>query len=158
MDLGEKIALVTGAARRVGAEIALALAGAGCHVAVHYRSSRREAESVAGHIRGLGRKAITLEADLEESEQVQCLPGRVVESVGGLDILVNNAGVFLPTQWGRSGPEDWLRCFRINTVAPVLLAQACWPLFQQRGAGCVVNVTDIYADRPLPSYAAYSAS
>jgi pteridine reductase len=66
--------------------------------------------------------------------------------------------VFTPTGWGRSSREEWLGCFRINTVAPVLLAQACWPVFQERGAGCVVNVTDIYAHRPLPSHAAYSAS
>lgn len=158
MDLDDRIALVTGAARRVGAEIALALARSGCHVGVHYRTSRSEAESLATRIRGLGRKAVTLEADLEHAEQIESLPTRLVDSLGGLDILVNSAAVFLPTRWGRSGPEEWLRCFRINTIAPVLLTQACQPVFQQRGAGCVVNVTDIYARRPLPSYAAYSAS
>ena len=158
MNLEDRIALVTGAARRVGAEIVLALAGAGCHVAIQYRRSRSEAESLAAHIQRLGRRSVALEADLEDAAQIGTLPARVVDSLGGLDVLVNNAGVFVPTRWGQSSPEEWLGCFRINTVAPVLLAQACWPVFQERGAGCVVNVTDIYAHRPLPSHAAYSAS
>ena len=158
MQLEDRVALVTGAGRRIGRHIALALAGAGCHLGIHYHQSREEAEQLAEEIRRLGRRAVTLPADLQKSEQLEPLVTRVADRYGGIDLLVNNAAAFGPTAWGSSQPDDWIEPFRVNALAPVMLAQACWPFFQRRGHGCIINLTDIYADRPLASYAAYSAS
>jgi pteridine reductase len=158
MQLEDRVALVTGAGRRIGRHIALDLARSGCHLGIHYRHAREEAEQLAEEIRQLGRQAVTLQADLQKSEQLEPLVTRLADRCGGIDLLVNNAAAFGPTAWGSSQPDDWIEPFQVNALAPVMLAQACWPLFQQRGGGCIVNLTDIYADRPLASYAAYSAS
>ena len=158
MQLEDQVALVTGAGRRIGRHIALALARSGCHLGIHYHQDRDEAEGLAEKIRQLGRQAVTLQADLEKSEQLEPLVTRLADRCGGIDLLVNNAAAFGPTAWGSSQPDEWVGPFRVNALAPVMLAQACWPFFQRRGRGCIVNLTDIYADRPLASHAAYSAS
>lgn len=158
MDLHDKVALVTGAARRIGREIALKLADAGCHLAIHYRSSESQAQQLASRIQTLGRRAIAIRADLRSPDRIEPLVHQVRDELGGPDLLINNASVFAPTQWGKTTAEEWLDQYRVNTIGPVLLAQACWPIFQQRGEGQIVNLSDIYAARPLPSHAAYSAS
>jgi pteridine reductase len=158
MQLDNKTALVTGAGKRIGREIALALARAGCDVAIHCLGAREEAEVLSERIRRLGRRTMVICADLEAPDAFEPLVQRVVEGLGGIDVLVNNAAVFKPTEWGGSGPDEWMEHFRINALAPVMLAQACQAHLRRSGEGCVVNLTDIYADRPLASHAAYSAS
>jgi len=158
MQLDDKTALVTGAGQRIGREIALALARAGCHVAIHCLDSRGPAEELNGYIRRLGRRSMIVHGDLTLPDTIEPLTGTVAKELGGIDILVNNAAVFGPTRWGVSGRDEWTEYFRINALAPVLLAQACRTHLQRSGQGCVVNLTDIYADRPLASHAAYSAS
>jgi len=158
VDLQDKVALVTGSARRVGREIALALARAGCHIAIHYHTSKAEAATAVDEIRSLGRRAVPISADLNDPKNIDPLITRVSDDLGGPDILINNAAIFAPTDWGRSPAIEWERHFRLNALAPFLLAQACWPIFQRQGAGAVVNLSDIYGARPLASHAAYSAS
>jgi pteridine reductase len=158
MELHDKVALVTGAARRIGREIARALAQAGCRVAVHYRSSRDEAEAVVREIHDAGGAACAVQADLSSPDAPESVVGAVCARLGEPDVLINNAGVFEAGPWGRWAAADFLRQYQVNAVAPALLAQACWPFFRRRGEGKVVNIADVYAGNPLASHASYSAS
>ncbi len=150
-----KRALVTGAGRRVGRAIALELAGRGFDVAVHCLRSVDAANQTAARIRDLGRNAVVLRADLADGESAGGLPARCREALGGLDVLVNNAAVFEPT--GESFDlARWNRTLAINLTAPALLAFHAAPLMTE--GGCIVNIGDIAADRPWPSYAVYCVS
>lgn len=161
MDTAGKVALVTGAARRVGRAIALSLAEAGIDVAIHYHTSADEAQRCAEEIRRLDRRAVCVKGDLAESDTPRAIVDKVVEKMGGLDILVNNASVFDRSPVGQAeqvGGDVWERIFRVNAVAPDLLAKWAAPLMQRAGAGRIVNLTDVLADRPIRGYAAYCAS
>lgn len=146
-------ALVTGAARRVGAGIARCLAGAGYDVLIHYRSSAREAEQVAADCRALGVQAHTVQADLATVEGCE----KVVSAVPWtrLDLLVNNASGFEPRAFAQTDLAHWNAMLDINLRAPFLLARDLLDKLQQ---GTVVNLCDIGADRPLAGYTAYSVS
>jgi len=158
MDLNDRVALVTGAGKRVGRAIALELAGAGCHVAVHYHRSRDEAEEVADAVRAMGRKATLVCGDLADASVPERLVVETVKQLGGLAVLVNNAAIYerIPLREAEAG--TWERYWRINTLAPALLARAAGPIMQQWGQGCIVNLIDSYVDRPPRNLAPYLAS
>ncbi|MDX9864425.1 MAG: SDR family NAD(P)-dependent oxidoreductase, partial [Anaerolineaceae bacterium] len=119
----DKFVLITGAARRIGRSIALAVARSGSDVIVHYGHSQSEAESVRAEIETLGRKAILLQADLSQPAQVDRLIPRILEH-GSLIALVNNASIFENLDWNSASLEDWNRHLMINLTAPFLLSQA----------------------------------
>jgi pteridine reductase len=155
------VALVTGAGRRVGRAIALELARAGCHIAVHFRRSRDEAEQVAAEITALGRRATTISGDLGDPAAWPHVVDRTVAVLGGLDVLVNNAAEFLtrePDDLAHFGLEAWERMLRINVIAPVGLCHHARPHLARSGRGKVVNLCDASADRPWPDHLAYCAS
>ncbi len=158
MDLTDNVVVVTGAARRVGREIALYLARQGCHIVVHYRRSSAEAEALAQAIHALGRRCSIVAGDLADNG----LPARIVAHAlaehGRLNAIVNNAAVFTPSPIDTLTPEQFAYALQINLIAPVMLAAAAWPHFRQAGAGKVVNIVDIYADRPRPDHIAYCAA
>jgi len=158
LDLTDNLVVVTGAARRVGREIALHLARHGCHIVVHYRRSSAEAEDLARTIRGLGRRCSIVAGDLTDNG----LPARIVAHAlaeyGRLDAIVNNAAVFAPSAIDTLTPDQFAHTLQINLIAPVMLAAAAWPHFRQAGAGKVVNIVDIYAGRPRPDHIAYCAA
>jgi len=126
MDSNGKVALVTGAGRRVGRALALALGDAGCRVAVHYSQSEKDAQETASLINSLapGGEAIIIQADLENPEQVESLASSVAEQLGPIEILVNNAAVFEQTGLKDVSVDGWDRHFAINVRAPFLLAQS----------------------------------
>ncbi|MCH8115555.1 MAG: SDR family oxidoreductase [Chloroflexi bacterium] len=126
MDSNGKVALVTGAGRRVGRALALALGDAGCRVAVHYSQSEKDAQETASLINSLapGSEAVIIQADLEDPEQVESLASSVAEQLGPIEILVNNAAVFEQTGLKDVSVDDWDRHFAINVRAPFLLAQS----------------------------------
>jgi len=158
MELSGRTALVTGAARRVGRAIALALAREGADVVVHYGRSAAEAEETAAAIRATGVRAWTRQADLARPEQVEALFAAVAADPGGLDVLVNNAAVFDPTPIDRLTAAAWDRQVAINARAPALCIRHALPLLRAGGRGAIVNVTDISAERPTARYPAYCAS
>ncbi len=158
MDCPGKVALVTGAARRVGRAIALELARAGCDLAVHYRRSGRQAEELVSRITALGRRATVFGADLREPDAPGRLVGQVREAMGGLDVLVNNASLFAPTPLETASAETWSVYFQLHAVAPALLAAAAAPGMRAAGGGRIVNLVDILAERPIRRYHAYCAS
>ncbi|MEE8170565.1 MAG: SDR family oxidoreductase [Phycisphaerae bacterium] len=153
-----RVALVTGAARRVGRAIALKLADAGCDVAIHYHTSRSEAEAAAKRIRGIGRRTTLLQTDLTDAVAVEALPSRVVSELGRLDILINNAAIFERVPLEKLAAAAWQRALSVNLIAPALLARAAAPHLRKSGSGCIVNLTDILAERPEPAYLAYCAA
>lgn len=126
MDPNGKVALVTGAGRRVGRALALALGDAGCRVAMHYGRSEKDAQETASLINSLtpDSEAIIFQADLEDPAQVVSLASSVAGQLGPIEILVNNASVFDRTGLEDVSTGDWDRHFAVNVRAPFLLAQA----------------------------------
>ena len=152
------VMLVTGAARRVGAEIARTLHAAGAMVAIHCRASRAEAEVVAASLNGLRPgSAAVFAADLLDVVALAPLVDAVVARFGRLDALVNNASSFFATKVGAVDTAIWDDLIGSNLRAPFFLAQAAAPHLAA-GGGCIVNITDIHAERPLKGYPVYCAA
>lgn len=151
-----KTALITGAARRVGAQIARVLHGAGANVVLHYRSSAEDATRLAEELNAARPHSAALaECDLLDVAQVKNLPASAQQAFGGLDILINNASTFYPTPVGDITEIDWDDLIGTNLRAPLFLAQAAAPLLHER-AGLIINVADIHGLRPLRRYPVYS--
>jgi pteridine reductase len=155
MSENHRVVLVTGAARRIGAVIARTLHGAGYDLALHCRRSRVELDALIGELEAQrAQSTLALEADLADAERLPDLIAAAVAHFGRLDALVNNASLFYATPVGSIGAAQCDELFRVNARAPLLLAQAAAPhLKATRGA--IVNITDIYAERPLTQYPAY---
>ncbi|MFM2289966.1 MAG: hypothetical protein RL684_3109 [Pseudomonadota bacterium] len=156
--LAGQVALVTGGARRVGAEIVRHLHAAGASVAIHCYRSREQAEGLRAELEALRpRSALVVQADLLEVEAFPALVGDVVARFGRLDILVNNASSFYPTPMGEITPSAWADLMGTNLRAPLFLAQAA--AAELRSArGLIVNIVDIHGLRPLPRYSVYSVA
>jgi len=152
------VILITGAARRVGAVIAQHLHAAGYDVALHFWQSADEAESLCRELcaRRSG-SARTFAANLEDPEAPAVLVASVLRAFGRLDGLVNNASAFFATPMGEVTVDQWDTLMAANARAPFFLAQAAGDELRRR-AGAIVNIVDIYGERPLPRYAAYSTS
>jgi pteridine reductase len=151
-----KTALITGAARRVGAQIARVLHGAGANVVLHYRSSGEDAARLAAELNAARPDSAALaECDLLDITEVKKLPASAQAAFGGLDILVNNASTFYPTPVGDITEIDWDDLIGTNLRAPLFLAQAAAPLLHER-AGLIINIADIHGLRPLRRYPVYS--
>jgi pteridine reductase len=154
----EKVVLVTGAARRVGAEIARCLHAAGAIVALHYRRSAAEAEELARDLCARrAASAFTVQADLLDPGAPEALVVAVLARHGRLDGLVNNASSFFPTPVGQITEAAWADLLGSNLEAPLFLTQAAAPALAAAG-GAVVNIVDIHAERPLAGYPVYSAA
>lgn len=153
------VVLVTGAARRLGRAIALELAAAGWDVAVHHRASSDEVRQTCSALAACGARAEAFAADLADEDAVRVLPQHVAGTFGRLDAVVNNASLFeYDDATGFSG-ECAARHWRVNTVAPVLLAQGLHALLRGRGGhGCVVNILDQKLWNPNPDYLSYTLS
>ena len=149
------VALITGAARRIGAEIARALHGAGYNVALHYRSSADEARALADELEASRRDSVLcLPADLSDIGALPLLVEQTLQHFGRLDALVNNASGFRPTPLGGITEADWDELFASNAKAPLFLAQAAADALRESN-GAIVNIVDIYAERPLAGHPVY---
>ena len=150
------VALVTGAARRIGRALALEAARAGYDVAVHYRGSRDEAHALCDEIRALGRRADTVPADLGVEREARDLLPRAADSLGPVTLLVNNASLFLDDEIGTLTGETWSAQIDANLRAPVLLAQAF--AAQPDARGLIVNLLDQRVWKPNPLFFSYTVS
>ena len=149
------VALITGAGRRVGAVIARTLHTAGYDLALHYRHSADAAQSLADELEQQRADSTTLvHAELAELDALPGLVGSVLARFGRLDALVNNASAFYPTPVGSATPAQWNELFASNAQAPFFLAQAATPALRRAG-GAIVNLVDIYAERPLANHPIY---
>ena len=151
-----KTILVTGAAKRVGAAIARRLHRAGANLTLHYHSSEHEAHTLQSELNLQRAQSVMLvKADLLETEGLAGIVKTCVERFGSLDALVNNASAFYPTPLGAISVSDWDEMAGSNLKAPLFLSQAAAPHLKSV-AGCIVNITDIHAERPLKNYVVYS--
>jgi pteridine reductase len=157
-NLTGKTALITGAARRVGAAIARALHAAGANVVIHYRSSARDAEALVAALNAARPDSAALrQADLLDMASLPGLSDFAVRTFGALDVLINNASTFYPTPIGRITPQDWDDLMGSNLKAPLFLSQAAAPALRA-SRGLILNIVDIHALRPLRDYTVYCAA
>jgi pteridine reductase len=147
--------LITGGAKRVGAEIARVLHGAGANLAIHYRKSAREAEALAAELNGIraGSTAI-VPGELLEVTKLPTLVEYALRSFGGLDVLINNASTFYPTKIGEITPQAWDDLLGTNLKVPTFLSQAAAPALR-KSRGSIINIVDIHALRPLRDHTVY---
>jgi NAD(P)-dependent dehydrogenase (short-subunit alcohol dehydrogenase family) len=124
MQLVDKVALITGGAKRIGKSMALALAREGCHVVIHYHQSMAEADRTAAELKALGVDAWTVAADLTVPRHIDALVPLAVRQAGHLDILINNAAIFPEEDFYSTTAESWDQNMAINLKAPFLLSQA----------------------------------
>lgn len=153
MDLHGRTALVTGAGRRVGRAIAIALGERGMRVAVHYHGSAEGAAETVRLIDGAGGTARALRADLADPDAAPALVAQAVAAFGGLDVLVNSAAVMERTPFGEISVAQWERIFALNLRAPFFLCQAAAPyLAAAAGGGAIVNIADLAAFETWPGF------
>jgi NAD(P)-dependent dehydrogenase (short-subunit alcohol dehydrogenase family) len=150
--------LITGAARRIGRELALDSAAAGYDVAVHCHQSRAEAEEVAEMIRGLGRRAVVVAGDLAKAETPDRVMAAATAALGPIGVLINNASIFEPDEAGAITAESWAAHQDTNLRAPVLLAQAFARQLPAPWHGNVINIIDQRVWKLNPKFFSYTMS
>jgi pteridine reductase len=149
------VVLITGAAKRVGAQIARTLHAAGYLIALHYRESAQDAHALKAELEHVRPNSVALfQCDLNALDAIAGLVDAVLAHFGRLDALVNNASSFYPTPLGSITPAHLQDLFASNAFAPLLLAQAAETALRAAN-GAIVNIVDIYADRPLARYTPY---
>lgn len=138
-----RVALVTGAAKRLGRAIVLRLAQEGADVAVHYGKSATEANDLVAQFAKLGRRAAAFSAELTDVAAIQGLIPAVVAQFGHLDILINTAATFLPAKFGETTEKTWHASLDTNLKAPFFLSQAAAPHLAKSGHGVIINFADL---------------
>jgi len=145
LQLFGKIALVTGASRGIGRAVALSLAEAGADIAVNYHVAEREADALAGEIKRIGRRCLTVQADVSKAADVERLVSTVRSQLGQVSILVNNAGISRRQQLEEITELDWNEVIAVNLKSAFLMVQACLPDFRRQQWGRIVNVSSAAA-------------
>ena len=149
------VVLITGAARRVGASIARTLHAAGYDLALHYRHSRQDLDALTADLeQQRGSSTLALQGELADVDALPDLVNDTISRFGRLDGLVNNASAFFATPLESVTLQQWEELFASNARAPFFLAKAAASHLRER-AGAIVNLLDIYAQRPLPGYSVY---
>ena len=145
LSLAGKVALVTGAGKRIGRSVAVRLASEGADVVVNYRSSKSEADEVVAQIAGIGRRAVAVQADVAKRADVTALFAAVEKEFGRLDILVNNAGMFFPAKFEELTEEQWDRIMGTNLKSQFLCSQAATPMLRRSCHGRIMNFASVSA-------------
>ena len=155
--LAGKTALVTGAAKRIGRAIALALAGQGANVAITYLTSQQEAEQTVRELSVFDIDALAIRCDLRAPESIDAAVAEVAAEFGQLDLVVNNAGMFESARLEEITVEQWDRIFATNTRAPFLVARAAYPHLRA-SRGRIVNIGSLGGSHPWATHAHYCTS
>jgi len=158
LTLEGKVALITGAAVRVGRAIALELARRKAKVIVHYHASERAAHEVVSAIGDMGQPAVALRADLSQAQQIEALVSESLRAFGRIDILVNNAAIFYRTPFLSVREEDWDRHLDLNLKGVFLCCKAVAPVMLSQGSGRIINIADVAGVRPWAEYIPYCVS
>ena len=151
-----KVALLTGAAKRIGAETARVLHAAGMNIVLHHNSSAELADALATELNAVRpHSVVTVAFNLKQIERLPDLAKQAAAAWGRIDLLVNNASTFYPTEMEQIDLEQWHDLIAVNLQAPLFLSQAC-SRFLRENNGSIVNIVDIHGDRPLKGYPIYS--
>jgi len=154
--LSGKVILITGGAHRLGAYMARALHTLGANLILHYRSSRGKAITLQAELNASRKNSVVLiQADLLDFSKLSAIIKEATAAWGKLDVLINNASSFYATPVGSVSESQWNDLIGTNLSAPFFLSQAAAPHLKQQ-QGCIVNIVDIHADRPLKEYPVYS--
>ena len=153
-----QVALITGAAKRIGRSIALRLAADGAAITVNFKNSKEEAESLAREIRDGGTKASAIQADVSKRADVEKMFAAVEREFGRLDILVNNAGMFFPAKFESLTDEQWDRIMDANLKSQFLCAQLAAPIMKRQGRGRIINLSSLGGLLAWPAYTHYCVS
>lgn len=153
-----QVALVTGAGKRVGRSIALALAEAGARVVVNYKASASAAQATVREIEERGSEAVAVRADISQPAEIKRLVAAAQERFGCIDILVNNAGIFAFYDWEQITEADWDRFMNTNLKAQFFCAQAVAPEMKRRGRGTIVNLASLGGLMVWPAFIPYCVS
>ncbi len=153
-----RVALVTGAAKRIGRSVALRLASEGADVVVNYRGAKGEADEVVAQIAAMGRRAVAVQADVAKRADVIALFAAVEKEFGRLDILVNNAGMFFPAKFEELTEEQWDRILDTNLKSQFLCSQAAAPILRRSGHGRIINFASLGGLLAWPAYTHYCVS
>ncbi len=156
--LAGKVALVTGAAKRIGRSVALRLAAEGADVVVNYRNSKAEADEVVSQIAATGRHALAVQADVGKKPDVLKLLAAVEREFGRLDILVNNAGMFFSAKFEDLTEGQWDKILDTNLKSQMLCAQAFAPMLRRSGEGRIINFASLGGLLAWPAYVHYCVS
>ena len=156
-DLRGKRALVTGAAKRIGREIALALGERGADVCITYKQSKSDASATVDDLRQLGARADAFQGDLSLAETIPSTVAEAMEFLGGLDVLINNAGVFASVAMDAISLSEWDQMFAVNARAPFFVAQAALPELR-RSKGRIINIGSLGGLHPWETHAHYCTS
>ena len=152
------VALVTGGAKRVGRAIVLRLADEGFDIAFTYLTSSTAASELCDEIGKKGRSCLAISADLTDSQAaVDAISAQLTAKFGRLDVLVNCASIYQPDAAGADATSQMRRLWAIHVESPLLLSRAFSAMLQAAG-GCIINMLDLLAERPMPGYLAYCAS
>jgi NAD(P)-dependent dehydrogenase (short-subunit alcohol dehydrogenase family) len=156
--LAGQVALVTGAAKRIGRSIALRLASDGAAVAVNYKTSQAEADELVREIQAGGTKAAAIQADVSKRAEVARLFSAIEKEFGRLDILVNNAGMFFHADFEKLTDEQWEGILDANLKSQFLCAQAAAPIMKRQGRGRIINLSSLGGLLAWPGYTHYCVS
>jgi 3-oxoacyl-[acyl-carrier protein] reductase/pteridine reductase len=157
-SLAGQVALITGAAKRIGRSIALRLAADGADIVVNYDSSKPEADTLVAEIKSASRRAIAVQADVSHRLDVQKLFSAAENEFGRLDILVNNAGTFFPAKFEELTEEQWDHILNVNLKSQFLCAQSSAPIMKRQGRGRIINLSSLGGLLAWPAYTHYCVS
>ena len=158
MEIEGKVALVTGAAKRVGRAIALALAERGAELVIHYRDSEREAQEVLALAKKAGGKPVAVRGDVSVATDVDRIVETAMLAFGRVEILVNNAAIFYRTPFEQLTEEDWDRFLDVNLKGPFLLCRKVGEIMRRQARGKIINLADIAGTKVWAEYIPYSVS
>ena len=158
LPLAGRVALVTGAAKRIGRSVALRLASEGADVIVNYHRSRADAGEVVAQISARGRRAIAIQADVAKRVDVGAMFAAVEREFGRLDILVNNAGMFFPAKFEELSEEQWDTILDSNLKSQFLCSQMAAPMLRRSGHGRIINFASLGGLLAWPAYTHYCVS
>jgi NAD(P)-dependent dehydrogenase (short-subunit alcohol dehydrogenase family) len=158
MEIKDKVALITGAAMRVGKVIALTLAEKGVNIAFTYLNDAEPWPETLAEIRSKGVEAMAWPLDVRQTEQPRAIVEQIIARFSRIDILVNNASVWLKAPFLEISPEQWHTALTVNLTGPFLCAQAVAPLMLKQKSGLIINIADLSAFQTWPGCAHHSAS
>lgn len=158
MNLKDTIVFITGAATRVGREVALYLASRGAHIAFTYYTDEEPWQNTQAEIEAHGVQAMALPLEVRDAHQVRTVTEEIIRRFGRVDVLINNASVWLKAPFLEIKEKDWDTALDVNLKGPFLCAQAVAPYMLQQGNGVILNITDLSAFQVWQGYAHHAAS